>query len=140
MEAPAASEELLQLHRLGARGQRGGQPQRRPDRHEQHGALAGAAARLLLLRMTAARGDVARHAAATHHGTLTCQQCPFPVSNYHHEGRVNTLDIKRSPPTPNTASELATFLYVMYLLNLIYCSHIPVNFRMIFIINFRIIG
>lgn len=54
MEAAAARAQLLELHGLGAGGQRRGEPQRRPDRHEQHGALAGAAARLLLLRMTAA--------------------------------------------------------------------------------------
>lgn len=66
VEAAAAGAQLLQLHGLGARGERRGQPQRRPDRHEQHGALAGAAARLLLLRMTRAPAPRRARARAAH--------------------------------------------------------------------------
>lgn len=55
MEAAAPGAQLLQLHGLGARGLCCGEPQWRPDCHEQHGALAGTTARLLVLRMTAAR-------------------------------------------------------------------------------------
>lgn len=54
MEEAAAGAQLLQLHGLGARGQRSGEPQRRTDRHEQHGALAGTSTRFLLVRMTPA--------------------------------------------------------------------------------------
>lgn len=59
VETAAARAQLLQLHGQRAGGQRRHEPQRRPDRHEQHGALAGAFTRLLFLRMTRA----ARHGA-----------------------------------------------------------------------------
>lgn len=74
MEATEAGAQLLELHGLGARRQRRGEPQRRPDRHEQHGALAGAAAGLLVLRMTGAR----RHGAARSRAHVTIH-CPFPI-------------------------------------------------------------
>lgn len=55
MEEAAAGAQLLQLHGLRAGGQRRGEPQRGPDRDEQHGPLARAPARLLVLRMTGVR-------------------------------------------------------------------------------------
>lgn len=74
MEATEARAQLLELHGLRARRQRCRQPQRRPDSNEQHGALPGTSAWLLLVRMTGtfrhgARGSRA-HVILTAHSQL----------------------------------------------------------------------
>lgn len=74
MEEAETGQELLKLHGLGARRQRRGQPKRRADRHEQHGALASSAARLLLVCMTGAR----RHGTRRSRAYVTLH-CPFPI-------------------------------------------------------------
>lgn len=52
MEATEARPQLFVVHRLRAGRQRGRQPERRPDHHEQYGEIKGAAARFLVVCIT----------------------------------------------------------------------------------------
>lgn len=49
METTEAGAQLLELHGFGARGQRGGQPERGPNNHEQYGQIARAPARIFVV-------------------------------------------------------------------------------------------
>lgn len=87
VEATTTGATLLELHGLGAGGQRRRFSQRRSDRHEQHGSIAGAAARLLFVRMTTAGRRRRRTAPAP---------SPVPRPGAARRRRANRTHIKRS--------------------------------------------
>lgn len=62
VEAATAGAQLLELHGLGARGQRRHEPEWRSCGNEQYGPLEGATTRILIVRMT----PRVHHACAAH--------------------------------------------------------------------------